>query len=44
MTTYKTRVAPKKPCKERLGIAIGQLMDSRRVTSRSRQPLHVLLG
>ena len=27
-TTYKTRVALEKPCKERLGIAIGQLKDS----------------
>jgi hypothetical protein len=28
-TTYKTRVDPRKPCKELLGSAIGQLMDSR---------------
>jgi hypothetical protein len=27
-TTYKTRVALDKPCKKRLGIAIGQLKDS----------------
>jgi hypothetical protein len=27
-TTYKTRVALEKPCKERLGIVIGQLKDS----------------
>ncbi len=26
--TYKTRVAPVKPCKKREGIAIGQLKDS----------------
>ncbi len=29
-TTYKTRVAREKPCKERVGILIGQLKDSRR--------------
>jgi hypothetical protein len=29
MTTYKTRVALEKPCKECLGIVIGQLKDSR---------------
>jgi len=28
-TTYKTRVATEKPCKERLGIVIGQLKDRR---------------
>ena len=28
-TTYKTRVALEKPCKECLGIFIGQLKDSR---------------
>jgi hypothetical protein len=28
-TTYKTRVALEKPCKERLGIVIGQLKDRR---------------
>jgi hypothetical protein len=28
-TTYKTRVALEKPCKECLGIVIGQLKDSR---------------
>ena len=27
-TTYKTRVALEKPCKERQGIVIGQLKDS----------------
>jgi len=27
-TTYKTRVAPLKPCKERYGTLIGQLTDS----------------
>src|SRR6266567_4634997 len=30
-TTYKTRVATLKPCKERLRILIGQLKDSRRI-------------
>ena len=28
-TTYKTRVALEKPCKERLGIVFGQLKDRR---------------
>ncbi len=28
-TTYKTRVAPLKPCKERYGTLIRPLMDSR---------------
>ena len=28
-TTYKTRVATQKPCKERLGSVIGQLKDRR---------------
>ena len=27
-TTYKTQVAPEKPCKKRQGILIGQLKDS----------------
>ena len=27
-TTYKTRVALEKPCKERIGTRIGQLQDS----------------
>ena len=27
-TTYKTRVALEKPCKERQGMVIGQLKDS----------------
>ncbi len=31
-TTYKTRVATSKPCKERVRILIGQPKDSRRVT------------
>jgi hypothetical protein len=28
-TTYKTRVATQKPCKERMGSVIGQLKDRR---------------
>jgi hypothetical protein len=34
-TTYKTRVATSKPCKERLRILIGQLKDSFRIRTGS---------
>jgi hypothetical protein len=33
-TTYKTRVALEKPCKERQGIVIGQLKDSHELKRR----------
>jgi hypothetical protein len=43
-TTYKTRVATSKPCKERLRILIGQSKDSRRICSLYVSLFCVLLG